>query len=279
MKNPNSLTPITITAADGASFSFTPYGAHVTSWIPADGDEQLFLSKDAEFKEGAAIRGGVPVIFPQFHSLGSLPRHGFARTTEWDVLESGQRPDGTAYATLQLTENIARLAIWPFVFTAQLHISAVANKFKIALHVVNTGDTKFTFTNALHTYFAVKDALKAEVHGLHGVVYGDAGLGKIGVVDHDTVLHITGELDRVYENAPSVLELVQPHQRTTITSSGFTDAVIWNPGKYHADKMKDMEADGEKRMLCIEAGAIATPVSLQAGAQWLGSQMMEVVRV
>ena len=68
------------------------HGAHVTSWVPAGGDERLFLSQKSEFRPGAAIRGGVPVIFPQFGGLGTLPKHGFARTLPWDLSSLGGDP-------------------------------------------------------------------------------------------------------------------------------------------------------------------------------------------
>jgi len=65
--------PHVFRAPDGAQFSATEFGGHVCSWIPAGGKEQLFLSKTSELGSGVAIRGGVPVVFPQFAGMGSLP--------------------------------------------------------------------------------------------------------------------------------------------------------------------------------------------------------------
>jgi glucose-6-phosphate 1-epimerase len=36
------------------------------------------MSKKAQYGQGKAIRGGVPVIFPQF-GPGKIQNHGFAR--------------------------------------------------------------------------------------------------------------------------------------------------------------------------------------------------------
>ena len=55
---------------DGASALVALHGAHLLSWIPADGCERLFLSERARYDAGAAIRGGVPVIFPHFAARG-----------------------------------------------------------------------------------------------------------------------------------------------------------------------------------------------------------------
>ena len=43
--------------------------------------EVLFVSKQAVFKPPKAIRGGVPVCWPQFGKLGPLGQHGFARNS------------------------------------------------------------------------------------------------------------------------------------------------------------------------------------------------------
>src|SRR5438132_247968 len=80
------LPKVVLTAPDGASAEIYLYGAQVTSWIPAGSAERLFLSPRAEFRAGASIRGGTPVIFPQFSNQGSLPKHGFARLNSWELV-------------------------------------------------------------------------------------------------------------------------------------------------------------------------------------------------
>lgn len=49
------------------------------------GEELLFLSESAVFKPPKALRGGVPVCWPQFGGVGDLQAHGFARNCEWSV--------------------------------------------------------------------------------------------------------------------------------------------------------------------------------------------------
>ena len=74
--------------ASGASCEVVLAGAHVTSWKTADGIERLFVSSASGFGAGAAIRGGIPVCWPQFSGRGSLPKHGFVRTSsEWEIAE------------------------------------------------------------------------------------------------------------------------------------------------------------------------------------------------
>ena len=61
-------------------------GAHLINYKPLQSDSILFTSKDAIFKKGKSIRGGIPVCWPWFGAHptdGSLPSHGYARTTFW----------------------------------------------------------------------------------------------------------------------------------------------------------------------------------------------------
>ena len=39
-------------------------GAHVTQFIPTGSDDLLWVSEDANFKVGKAIRGGIPLCWP-----------------------------------------------------------------------------------------------------------------------------------------------------------------------------------------------------------------------
>ena len=52
--------------------------------MPAGGEDWLYLSPQADYSPGASIRGGVPVVFPQFSGMGPLPKHGLVRTMTWE---------------------------------------------------------------------------------------------------------------------------------------------------------------------------------------------------
>lgn len=55
---------IEATLPSGESVTVHLYGATVTSWKLANGEEQLFLSEKAHLDGSKPIRGGIPVVFP-----------------------------------------------------------------------------------------------------------------------------------------------------------------------------------------------------------------------
>ncbi|WP_394778724.1 D-hexose-6-phosphate mutarotase [Undibacterium sp.] len=269
------MEQLILRAQDGALATIMHHGAHVCSWVPAGGKEQLFVSKTSEFREGAAIRGGVPVVFPQFASLGSLPKHGFARTATWRLLHSGHTGDGAAQAVFELRESIATLALWPFVFRAELTVTVSGQRLDIALKVDNTGDTAFSFTSALHTYFAVDDIAQTSVQGLSGLHYRDSATGADNCTETSAELQIQGEVDRIYADAPA-LQMRQPNQTMHISATDFRDAVVWNPGAVKGAALADLEPEGYRRMLCVEAAAIMQPVQLAPGGSWSAGQHLRL---
>lgn len=48
----------------GESVDVLLHGATVLSWKDADGNEKLWLSESARLDSSAAVRGGIPVVFP-----------------------------------------------------------------------------------------------------------------------------------------------------------------------------------------------------------------------
>jgi glucose-6-phosphate 1-epimerase len=257
---------LVLTSADGARAEVFRHGAHVVSWIPANGAERLFLSERSSFEPGAAIRGGVPVVFPQFASTGPLPKHGFARNMEWSVVEHAD-----ARARLQLVSNAATLAIWPHAFVAELDVRIGGDALEIVLGVRNTGADPFSFTAALHTYLAVCDIGAAIVRGLQGHHYREAG---VAGVQESEPLHIDGEVDRIYLDVAHPLHIDDGERTTEVSTRGFDDVVIWNPGMQKAAVLPDMAPGGHTKMLCVEAAAIGAPVVLAAGAHWSGAQRL-----
>ena len=269
------LPKIVIRAADGAAAEVYLHGAHVTSWRPsAAQDERLFLSARSRFQRDAAIRGGVPVIFPQFAAEGPLPRHGFARTTTWLFTGFTEEANGHVLASFALSDDDTTRAVWPHSFRATLVVRVGGNQLQLTLSVENTGSVGFRFTAAVHTYLRVADVRETKIVGLHGASYRTSDAPTTLKFDGDDTVRIAGEIDRVYVNAPRRVTVREPARETTILLDEFPDIVVWNPGPERAAALKDMEPNGERRMLCVEAAAAQSPVLLDAGHRWSGSQTL-----
>ncbi len=261
-------------SADGATAEVQHHGAHVTSWRPAPGDvERLFLSRRAEMRDGVAIRGGIPVIFPQFAAEGPLPRHGFARTTAWTLDSAGTQADGEAVASFHLSDSPETRAIWPVHFRTTLAVRVGGPRLTVALTVENTGASELSFAAAFHTYLGVLDIADARLVGLLGASYRVPGRPPELHVDRDDAIRVDGEIDRVYMNAPQRLALHEPARALSIESTNFPDVVVWNPGPSRAALLKDMGPGDERRMLCVEAAAVQSIV-LGAGRSWAATQTL-----
>jgi glucose-6-phosphate 1-epimerase len=260
---------VQLKSPDGASARISPSGAHVLSWIPASGAEGLFLSPKAEFRPGAAIRGGVPVIFPQFSGMGPLPKHGFARTQLWEVA----RVEAES-AVFWLSENEMTRTLWPHRFLCEYIVRIGGNRLEMKLSVTNLDLTPFTFTAALHTYLCVDDVREVGVAGLSGLLYQDAANGDQEVREASDRVTFPGEVDRIYFETPATLKLVDEKRMLSISSEGFTETVIWNPGAEKCAKLADMEPEGYLNFVCVEAAVAARPIELAPGAIWQGSQTL-----
>lgn len=270
------MEKIRLQARDGASAEMLTHGAHVCSWIPANGQEQLFLSKKSEFCEGVAIRGGVPIVFPQFSNLGSLPKHGFARTANWHLVRTGQIEQGAAQAVFELKHSTASLAIWPHAFRAEFMVTIADQSLQLDFSVENLGDSELHFQSALHTYFQVSDIGATRLYGLQGLRYRDTVSNVDGCVQDEEVLTITAETDRIYADLVADVVIEQPHQILEIRQSGFPDAVVWNPWIEKTAQISDLEANAYKHMICVEAASILQPIALAPGQVWTGTQLMSV---
>jgi glucose-6-phosphate 1-epimerase len=261
---------------DDASAEIYLSGGHLTSWIPGGGQEQLFLSPLSKFGDGAAIRGGIPVIFPQFSGEGPLPKHGFVRKQLWEFVEA-QEQNGNAIARFQLHDNQTTRAIWPHAFWIDLEILIGGQELRVKFRVTNTGASTFAFTTALHTYLKVNDIANVAIEGLGGLTYLDTVGERISRVQQESELNFDREVDRIYYHAPSQLILSEGSRRLKIENSGFPDTVIWNPWAELSGTLPDMEPEGYRRMVCIEAVVAGSPVKLAPGQSWSGYQRLRAV--
>jgi len=272
------LPRIDLAHPSGARAAVYPQGAHVAGWTDAAGVERLFVSERSRYEPGAAIRGGIPVIFPQFADQGPLPKHGFARTTAWEHAGSGTDPDGSAWALLRLADTDATRALWPHAFRAELRVALGASSLAVALRVANTGRGAMAFTCALHTYLRVDDVRRAAVEGLRGVRYLDKLRGGAAFTEARAAVEVAGEVDRVYVGAPDRLRVrgAAGARAVVLEKEGLRDAVVWNPWAEGARALPDMAGDEYLRMLCVEPANAAEPVHLAPGGEWTGVQRLRV---
>jgi len=259
---------------DGAVAVATLQGAQVVSWTPTCGAESLYVGERSPFEAGRAIRGGIPVVFPQFGDRGSLPQHGFARTQAWQF--TGTRESGdTAAAIFVLQGSEQTLAAWPHPFRLELVASIGGARLDVQLRVRNTGPDAFTFTAGLHTYLRVAEAAKARIEGLRSVRYLDRGSTQVGVEAREAVTAAEA-IDRVYLSTPRVLHMRDASRLLRIAQRGFYDTVVWNPGPERTAQMPDMPAEGYRRMFCVEAALVDPPMRLNGGAEWSGEQSIVI---
>lgn len=261
------LPAVRITAADGAQAIVTLFGAHVVSWIPAGAKEQLFCSARSALDGSKAIRGGIPVIFPQFGERGNGMRHGFARLSDWSLVNSGAE-DGAGYAEFGLSSDDKMGAPWPHAFSLLLRVTVQADTLDLAFRVHNTGQSAFSFSAALHTYHAVANITSVEIDGLQQLDYLDqTSPAQAEAKQTVRMLTCTGVLDRIYTGVPGDLRLRDGARELRLSQEGFSDAVVWNPGP--SASLSDMADEEAQRFVCIEPALIA-PCELPAGGVWLG---------
>jgi glucose-6-phosphate 1-epimerase len=253
-------------------------GAHVLSWV-SQGRERLFLSPANTWDGHSAIRGGVPVCFPQFNQRGTLPKHGFARNMAWEAGEAVANGEA-AHIDFTLSTNADTLAIWQQAFVAVLRVAMAPGQLTLTLTVNNTEvENELHFTGALHTYLAVDDIDLTELRGLGGRPEWDAVADVHGLADE--ALYFDGEFDRVYTCGESASANPLHLQDGTSTlqieqSPSWANSVVWNPGEGKCAALADMPAQGFARMVCVDAAQVFEPISIPAGGQWVGWQRLTV---
>lgn len=257
----------------GAQASISSYGGQLLSWT-SQGRERLYLSPRATFAAGLAIRGGVPVIFPQFSDRGRGPRHGFARLSEWERLPGSD----TSEARFCLREDETTLKVWPHPFRAELAVGLSTDTLSIGLRVINTGPDTVSFTAALHTYLRIDDLASARLYGLEGRRFLDSTRNGAASVQPDSPLRFEEETDRIYPDVPAALHLHDGGSTLCIQQDGFRDVVVWNPGARLAARIGDLGQDEHARFVCAEAAQVASPVQVAPGGSWQGQQVLTVVR-
>jgi glucose-6-phosphate 1-epimerase len=278
-------------SSQGNEVEIYTHGATITSW-KVSGEEQLFLSSSAVLDGTKAIRGGIPLVFPQFGLDPAFPKqqHGFARVSQWTFASSGED-----FVTFELTTNEKIRQNWPFDFKLLFHVKLLKESLEMRFTVENLGTEAFNFTCLLHTYFSVSDISNVAVKGLKGVKFEDKVfftfyLFKVGVTggsipiltQEQDEIAFSKEVDRVYFGVKTpeyVIVDKKLQKKMTIKSINFKDVVVWNPWAEKGKSMADLEQDGYKKFVCVEVGTVHENVLLKPKTKWEGGQVLVLGRL
>ncbi len=259
---------IRITSA-AATAEIYLHGAHLTSWIPTGAEEVIFLSSKAQYQEGKAIRGGVPICFPWFNAKTDDPKapsHGLVRTKTWG-LESIIHEGSAIAVSLSTTSDEATRKWWPHEFRAVQRIT-ISSHLQMELTVTNSGAAPFTFQEALHTYYRVENVRYVRLVGLDYISYLDNTEGNVEKLQYGDST-FTQRIDNAYLNTEADLVLIDPtlKRHIHIGKQNSHNTVVWNPWAELAGGMADL-GDEWPHFLCVEAANIrANAVTLQPGEQ------------
>lgn len=283
---------------DGSSITVYEQGAHLSSWVNDKGQEKLYLSPCAVKKDRYALRGGVPLIFPQFGNRGPLtPSHGFARLRPWTVTEVG---NGHAAFTLHVSlEELSAESGSTLTANNAVELTYTIEFCKeslvLSMQVRNLSEElAASFQFCFHTYFRVADISKTIVNGFNRSPFYDQTKKidgknesmKLNKPENLWLIQNGDEVDRIYPKQACAILLQEPQSATAlhISSTTMPDVVLWNPGmakckKTAEDKSEfaDLPEDGYKNFVCVEHGYVMNRIAVPASSSLTLSQKIRVV--
>lgn len=288
----NGLPKIMMRSSDGnASCEVYLFGATVTSWC-VQGKEKMFVSETTPFDGKKAIRGGIPIAFPQFGRPDqSMPQHGFVRNAMWS-LTSRMADENSAEVVFTITDSADTRAVWPHKFTLNYQVKLTSDDLQMVLEIVNTDEEPFKCNTLLHTYFSIPAVERLQVLGFHGMHYIDQLVGGSSTdnssLEEREAATICEEVDRIYlprddSGAAASVEIrnVEGSSVETIAKVKHvghcdgdqaekehmvsTDCVLWNAWIEKTRSIGDLPDDAYLKYVCVEPGLVSKPHTVYPG--------------
>ena len=232
--------PIAVLLAPQGVCEVSVYGGHLLSYRAKGFQDTLWMSPLAEFVQGKAIRGGIPVCWPWFGKpFDGMPEgtytHGFARRSLWSVAATEYSSSETVLV-LELTEATATHPAWPYRYHLQLTVT-LGDCLTLDLQTRNLDNRPFTYSECFHAYLRVADIRKV---GVYGVEDGPIAFS-------DDIPH-----DRIYPKADILAAVKDPvmDRAIGIAADDTGAVVVWNPSLKHS--MGDVPLDGSRHFVCVE---------------------------
>lgn len=214
-------------------------GAHLFSWQPKHAKQDVLWTSDIEpFKAGNAIRGGVPICYPNFGAGldgNQTPFHGTARTALWELVAFSVDKDEGVRLILELL---------PYA--------------KVAINLGETCRICFTKLDetpsqlALHSYFNLADITQTKVSGLPTCCFNSLTKSEQAV---ENPRKIAENVDCIYtlEQPISVIHDRGNARQIEIEHQNASEIVLWNPWHKPTGSMSET---GYQTMVCVETARI-----------------------
>lgn len=167
---------------ESASCTICRFGCHVVSWKISSREikhrECLWMSNLSATDGSAPIRGGIPVVWPQFADNGQMKLHGFAREKMWtigDRITSAESDEVTLSLDSSDSDMQDVCTEWkfPYAFTISVTVVLTLTSLSMKFTVMNKGNVPLPFTGCLHTYLRTADSSSCRIEGLHNMSFVD----------------------------------------------------------------------------------------------------------
>lgn len=243
-------------------FKHNSFGAQLLQ-VGSSGQAPWLYCSSLQSVPGQPVRGGVPVLFPQFANKGPLPKHGFVRNLVWEVQRTWQTSSesGVIYA-LDLDEQTVH--VWPNKASLKLEISASSRQLFMRLVVTNKGTNTLEWTGGLHPYWWLPNLLDTKVVGL-------------GAEHQNELIFDENGIEQIFSNKNTVTLMRGKDSAIELQASGFDEWMVWSPGQVGAKLLTDMPGEDWQHFVCIEPVCVTNPVKLEAGESFEGTLQAKIM--
>jgi galactose mutarotase-like enzyme len=226
-------------ASTGSSFTIIPeWGGLVSEFIVND-FPILYLDKEILKKDAVIRAGGIPILFPICAGLKNgfamdgerkleVPRHGFARTLPWEVIETREGQEGIVTIGLQSGEYTR--SVFPYEFNLKYRYILNDDELQIKHTITNTGSVSMPYFAGFHPFFSIKNKSTLKFN-IPADTYDDgiAGIEK----QYNGVIDLNKPTDFIFnlnDNPGHIYEMVDKEAGRKIslrTSQAYKYMILW----------------------------------------------------
>ncbi|ESP92326.1 MULTISPECIES: D-hexose-6-phosphate mutarotase [Pseudoalteromonas] len=233
-------------------------GAQITEFTPNGKSDLLWVSADEDYQEGKSVRGGIPICWPWFgvHENADWPAHGFARKIVWRAEQVTETSEAVRISLSLPMMQVGR-EYWPHESKLEVEF-ILSEQLEVRLTNTNLGQSPFSLTQALHTYFPTSNIKNTTVDGLQGAKYIEFGEGPFAQSEQ---VGFARETDMVYTQAAPVQFIHTPEGTIEVGRENSTSCVLWNPWIDKSKRLSNFQDEEYLSMLCLEAANVLEDIA------------------